>query len=219
MVTNTSSHIAAHTRPVALIAGPTASGKSAAALELAKALDKTGRGAVIVNADSMQVYADIPVLSAAPDAQEQSQCPHVLYGAWDGADACSAAAWAARARNEIAKAHEVGAVPILVGGTGMYLKVLLEGIAPIPEIEPHVREVVRAMDTAAAYAALQIEDPLRAAELQPADSQRIALGAMDVEASAPGTLSGAASALSSASAAAPRTASMSLPSTVTAGIP
>ena len=174
MVTNTSSHIAAHTRPVALIAGPTASGKSAAALELAKALDKTGRGAVIVNADSMQVYADIPVLSAAPDAQEQSQCPHVLYGAWDGADACSAAAWAARARDEIAKAHEAGAVPILVGGTGMYLKVLLEGIAPIPEIEPHVREVVRAMDTAAAYAALQIEDPLRAAELQPADSQRIA---------------------------------------------
>lgn len=122
----------------------------------------------------MQVYADIPILSAAPSAKEQEQCEHRLYGAWDGADACSAAAWATKAREEIAKAHKAGAVPILVGGTGMYLKVLLEGIAPIPEIDSHVREVVRAMDTETAYATLQIEDPLRAAELEPADSQRIA---------------------------------------------
>jgi tRNA dimethylallyltransferase len=162
------------TAPLALIAGPTASGKSALALELAGALQKQGRKGVIVNADSMQVYADIPVLSAAPSDGELGLFDHRLYGAWDGSEACSAADWANRARAEIAQAHGEGSVPILVGGTGMYLKVLLEGIAPIPEIEPEVREVVRAMDTASAYAALQIEDPLRAAELEPGDSQRIA---------------------------------------------
>ncbi|MHA7818211.1 MAG: tRNA (adenosine(37)-N6)-dimethylallyltransferase MiaA [Erythrobacter sp.] len=161
------------TQPLALIAGPTASGKSAAALELSAALEKAGRKAVIVNADSMQVYSDIPILSAAPTEAERKQCEHRLYGVWDGSEACSAADWAARARQEIEKSHHDGAVPILVGGTGMYLKVLIEGIAPIPQIDPEVREVVRAMETSTAYAALQIEDPLRAAELEPGDSQRI----------------------------------------------
>ncbi|MEE4200144.1 tRNA (adenosine(37)-N6)-dimethylallyltransferase MiaA [Erythrobacter sp.] len=160
--------------PVALIAGPTASGKSAAALALAEALEKAGRRPVIVNADSMQVYSDIPILSAAPSEEEQDRVPHRLYGAWDGADACSAADWAKAARAEIDAAHEDGAVPILVGGTGLYLKVLIEGIAPIPEIDPEVREVVRAMDRGIAHAALAIEDPLRAATLDPGDSQRIA---------------------------------------------
>jgi len=159
---------------VALIAGPTASGKSAAALDLAKALEKTGRKGVIINADSMQVYADIPILSAAPDADERNQCDHRLYGAWDGATPCSVADWAARAKAEIYDVHSNGAVPILVGGTGMYLKVLLEGIAPIPAIEPEIREVVRAMATETAYASLMIEDPVRAAELEPGDKQRIA---------------------------------------------
>lgn len=162
------------TRPLALIAGPTASGKSAAALKLAELLDKAGRKPVIVNADSMQVYKDIPILSAAPSQAERKQCEHRLYGEWDGADACSAADWAARAREVIETAHADDAVPVLVGGTGMYLKVLIEGIAPIPEIDPEVREVVRAMETSTAYAALQIEDPLRASELEPGDSQRVA---------------------------------------------
>ncbi|BDI61020.1 tRNA (adenosine(37)-N6)-dimethylallyltransferase MiaA [Qipengyuania nanhaisediminis] len=164
----------ASARPLALIAGPTASGKSAAALELAEALDERGRKGVIINADSMQVYADIPVLSAAPDDAERARAEHRLYAEWDGAEACSAADWAARARAEIADCHEHGAVPILVGGTGMYWKVLIEGIAPIPAIDPEVREVVRAMESAAAYAALQIEDPVRAAALEPGDRQRIA---------------------------------------------
>lgn len=122
----------------------------------------------------MQVYADIPVLAASPTKKEQAQAEHRLYGAWDAAEACSAADWAAKAREEIASAHEDNAVPILVGGTGMYLKVLIEGIAPIPAIEPEVREVVRAMETADAFKALQIEDPVRASELEPTDSQRIA---------------------------------------------
>ena len=143
---------------------------------------------MIINADSMQVYADIPVLSAAPTEAEKEQCEHRLYGEWDGAEACSAAAWAQRAKVEIEQAHEAGKTPILVGGTGMYLKVLIEGIAPIPEIEPLVREQVRALDTADAYASLQIEDPLRAAALEPGDSQRIAR-ALEVKRSTGVTLS------------------------------
>jgi tRNA dimethylallyltransferase len=159
---------------VALIAGPTASGKSAIALELADALKKRGKGAVIINADSMQVYADIPVLSAAPVAREQERCEHRLYGAWDGAEACSAADWAERAKEEIATAHRNGALPILVGGTGMYMQVLLDGIAPIPAIDPDIRMQVRAMKVSEAYAALQNEDAGRAEVLEPTDSQRIA---------------------------------------------
>lgn len=159
---------------VALIAGPTASGKSAVALTLADALAKDGREAWIVNADSMQVYADIPILSAAPDAQERACAPHHLYGEWDGSVACSAADWARQAKSVIARAHEEGAVPVLVGGTGMYLNVLLDGIAPIPEIDPQIRALVRAMPPEAALAALGIEDPERAAQLEPGDSQRIA---------------------------------------------
>ena len=129
---------------------------------------------VIINADSMQVYRDIPILAATPDEEEQSQCPHRLYGAWDGSLACSAADWAERAKQEIAAAHSAGALPVLVGGTGMYMKVLLEGIAPIPEIDPAIRAQVRAMDTADAYLSLDSEDPERAALLEPTDSQRIA---------------------------------------------
>ncbi len=133
-----------------------------------------GQRAVIINADSAQVYADLQVLSARPSEDEMEGIEHRLFGAWDGADACSVAAWAARAKAEIADCHASGAVPILVGGTGLYLKVLLEGIAPIPEIDPAVREAVRALPEDAAYKLLQLEDPLRAAELDPGDRQRIA---------------------------------------------
>ena len=160
--------------PVALIAGPTASGKSAIALALAKQLAGFGHKSVIVNADSAQVYADLQILSARPSAQEMQGIEHRLFGAWDGAEACSAAAWAARAKAEIDDIHASGAIPILVGGTGLYLKVLLEGIAPIPAIDPDVRATVRAMDEDAVYKLLQLEDPLRAAELDPGDRQRIA---------------------------------------------
>ena len=129
---------------------------------------------MIVNADSAQVYADLKILSARPSEDEMEGIEHRLFGAWDGSEACSAAAWANRAKAEIADLHAAGAVPILVGGTGLYLKVLLEGIAPIPEIDPAVRAQVRAMDEADAWKLLQIEDPERAAMLDPGDSQRIA---------------------------------------------
>ncbi len=144
------------------------------ALSLADALAHVGKSAVIINADSMQVYRDIPIVSAAPSKEEREACPHRLYLEWDGAVACSAADWANRAKVEIAAAHQAGSVPILVGGTGMYIRTLLDGIAPIPSIDPAIREEVRALPTAEAYAELAQADPDRAARLDPGDSQRIA---------------------------------------------
>ena len=129
---------------------------------------------MVINADSAQVYADLAILSARPTEEEMGGIEHRLFGAWDGSEACSAAAWATRAKAEIAAAHAEGAVPILVGGTGLYLKVLLEGIAPIPEIDPAVRAAVRALDEADAYKLLTLEDPERALMLAPGDRQRIA---------------------------------------------
>lgn len=160
--------------PVALIAGPTASGKSDCAVRLAHALEAQGRRAVIVNADSAQVYADLSVLSARPSPTEMDGVEHRLFGAWDSAQACSAADWATRAVAEIADIHAGGGVPILVGGTGLYLRTLLDGIAPIPPIDPAVRAEVRTLPVAEAHAALSREDPARAALLAPADATRIA---------------------------------------------
>src|SRR3712207_1567756 len=124
--------------PVALIAGPTASGKSALALALA---ERTG--GVVVNADSAQVYGDLPVLSAAPGPADRARAEHRLYGVRDGAHPCSAADWAAMAREEIGTIHAAGKLAILVGGTGLYLRTLLDGIAPVPPIDPQVRDEVR----------------------------------------------------------------------------
>ncbi len=158
---------------VALIAGPTASGKSGLAVALAHHYKAAGKKAIVVNMDSAQVYADLSVLSARPTLHEMEGIRHRLYGYIDGSQACSAAKWAADAKAEIAAAHNEGAVPILVGGTGLYMRTLLDGISPIPEIDPAMRAEIRAMDTADAYAALQAEDPERAAILSPNDSNRI----------------------------------------------
>ncbi|NVD43717.1 tRNA (adenosine(37)-N6)-dimethylallyltransferase MiaA [Qipengyuania atrilutea] len=158
--------------PLALIAGPTASGKSAFAVGLAQALENTGQSAAIINSDSAQVYADLTVLSARPSEDEMTGVPHHLFGTWDGAQACSAADWAAEAKRVIAELHGAHVVPILVGGTGMYLQTLLDGIAPIPPIDPAIRSEVRAMPQDEAYAALTQEDPQSAAALAPADAAR-----------------------------------------------
>lgn len=133
-----------------------------------------GREGVVINADSAQVYADLAVLSARPSPEEMQGIEHRLFGEWDGAEACSAADWAVRARDVIAEVHRRGAVPILVGGTGLYLRTLLDGIAPVPPIDPAVRDAVRALPVEQAYAALQAEDPARAALLSPGDTTRIA---------------------------------------------
>jgi tRNA dimethylallyltransferase len=164
--------------PLALIAGPTASGKSDIAVRLALALLAAGKHAVVINADSAQVYADLRLLSARPSLDEMRGVEHRLFGTWDGASACSAADWAAAAREMIAEVHAAGGVPILVGGTGLYIRTLLDGIAPIPDIDPAVRERVRAMTTHHAYLMLSREDPVRAAALAPNDSTRIARSPM-----------------------------------------
>jgi tRNA dimethylallyltransferase len=153
---------------VALIAGPTASGKTALALHLAKS-----HNIMIINADSAQVYSDLPVLSAQPTPEEQASVPHRLFGYLDGRTACSAARWAADAKLAITEAHVAGRLPVLVGGTGLYLRTLLDGIAPIPEVDPDLRANIRALPVADAYAALKIKDPSMAASLAPADGSRI----------------------------------------------
>lgn len=155
--------------PLAIIAGPTASGKSGLALALAEIT-----GGIVINADSAQVYRDLRIVSARPSAADEARAPHRLYGTRDGADPCSAAAWAADARAAIAEAHASGRLPILVGGTGLYLRALLDGIAPIPEIDAETRAAVRAAPVADNHRALLIADPAAAARLRPADSQRIA---------------------------------------------
>jgi tRNA dimethylallyltransferase len=155
-------------KDVALIVGPTASGKSALALELAKK-----QPSVIINADSAQVYKDLQVLSARPSEAEMDGILHRLYGYIDGSETCSAARWAADAKIEITAAHESDALPILVGGTGLYVRTLLDGIAPIPEIDPYIRKQVRDLEVADAYTALLDEDPVSAQRLNSRDSSRI----------------------------------------------
>ncbi len=157
-------------QPVALIAGPTASGKSALAVALAK---KVGN-AVVINADASQVYADLRILSARPTDDEMEGVPHRLFGHIDAADAHNAVRWADEARDLIAEAHAAGQVPILVGGTGLHMRTLLYGIAPVPEIDPDIREAVRALPVADAHAALAAADAQAAARLNPADTTRVA---------------------------------------------
>jgi tRNA dimethylallyltransferase len=155
--------------PVALIAGPTASGKSALALRLAEQV-----GGVIVNADSAQIYRDLPVLSAAPGPDELRRAEHRLYGVLDGAQPCSAADWAHMAKREIADIHAAGTLPILTGGTGLYLRTLLEGIANVPPIDPSIRKRAREAPVEENRRSLQALDPEAAARLNPADTTRIA---------------------------------------------
>jgi tRNA dimethylallyltransferase len=154
--------------PLVLIAGPTASGKSALALALAQQID-----GVIVNGDSAQIYRDLRVLSAAPTDEEKQQAEHRLYGTQDGALPCSAAEWAALATQEIASAHARKTTPILVGGTGLYLRTLLDGIAPVPAIDPELRARVRDAPAEENRAKLATLDPDAAIKLNPADSARI----------------------------------------------
>jgi tRNA dimethylallyltransferase len=159
--------------PVIVVAGPTASGKSGLALELAAAFQGT-----VINADSMQVYRDLPILTAQPGAEAQAVVPHRLYGLLALDDPCTAARWAQMAFDEIAAAHDRKRVPILVGGTGLYLKALLEGFSPIPEIDPTAREKARGLlgeiGAAALHQRLRDRDPETAARLRPSDPQRIA---------------------------------------------
>ena len=129
---------------------------------------------MIVNADSAQVYCDLPILSAGPAAAELARAEHRLFGFLDGSRSCSAADWAARARLEIADIQRSGRLPILVGGTGLYLRTLLDGIAPVPPIDPAVRHAVREAAVEQNRARLADLDPDAAARLTPGDTTRIA---------------------------------------------
>ena len=143
-------------------------------MALALASAARGREAVVINADSAQVYRNLRVLSARPLPEDMRGVDHRLFGTWDGAQACSAADWAKAARAEIADAQALGKLPVLVGGTGLYLRTLLDGIAPVPAIDPVVREVVRGLTQDERHAALRVEDAPAAARIAPADIARTA---------------------------------------------
>lgn len=153
-----------------LIAGPTASGKSAAALELA---EKTG--GVVINADSMQVYAQAPILTAQPSAEDMARAPHRMYGHVDAREVYSVGRW----RDDAAKALQDldGRMPIFVGGTGMYFMALTEGLADVPSIPADIRDAARALlaeiGVEALHARLAARDPLTASRLRPSDPQRV----------------------------------------------
>lgn len=160
-------------RPTAiLIAGPTASGKSAAALELADRL-----GGTIINADSMQVYRELSVLTARPKPAEMAAVPHDLYGTVPAAEAYSVGRWLVDVAAAMAQARDEGRLPILVGGTGLYFKALLEGLSPVPDIpnetRAHWREQSDRRGPEDLFLALQSRDPVMAARLEPADLQRV----------------------------------------------
>ena len=155
-----------------IIAGPTASGKSRLALDLAAAFDGT-----IINADSQQIYRDLPILSARPDAVAEARAPHRLYGFLDAAERGSVARWRDLAETEIAAAIEAGRLPLLVGGTGLYLRALRHGLAPVPDIPEVARIEAEALYDDLGGAAfrdrLAALDPEAAARLPTGDRQRL----------------------------------------------
>lgn len=161
-----------------LIAGPTASGKSALAIELARRLN-----GVVINADSMQVYRDLRILTARPTAQEEAQTPHLLFGHVDAAVNYSAGLWIADVRQAIAATRAEGRTPVIAGGTGLYFKALLHGLSDIPQVPGAVRERVRAaaegQPTPDLHARLASLDQASANRLKSNDRQRI-LRALEV---------------------------------------
>ena len=158
--------------PALVIAGPTASGKSGLALALAREFD-----GVVINADSMQVYDGLPILTAQPPAADRAMVPHRLYGVLAPSEVCSAARWRDLAAVEMANAWAAGKLPVVVGGTGLYLRSLMQGLSPIPEIPDAVRARVRRQLTelgnAAFHAHLIGRDRVMAARLEVGDSQRM----------------------------------------------
>ena len=160
------------TSPVVVIGGPTASGKSALALALAKAL-----GGTVVNADSLQCYRDLRILTARPDAKAGAKAPHRLYGFLDATETGSAGRWRILALAEIGATVAAGRLPIVIGGSGLYLRALTAGLAPIPEIPDRVRQEARALLQAEGAAAfrqcLAGLDRAAAERLAPGDPQRL----------------------------------------------
>ena len=160
-------------RPQAiLIAGPTASGKTALAIALARRF-----GGVVVNADSMQVYRDLRIITARPTPGEEAQAPHLLFGDVDAAENHSVGRWRARVAPVLERLAGEGVLPIVTGGTGLYFKALTEGLSAIPDVPEDVRVAIRAATEGVPAEQLHSElahrDPLTAATLRPSDRQRI----------------------------------------------
>ncbi len=163
---------------IILLAGPTASGKSRLAMAIA-----VERDGVVINADSMQVYAELRVLTARPSADDEARVPHRLYGHVPASERYSVGRWLGEAAAAIGEARAAGRLPVVVGGTGLYFKALSEGLAAIPPVAAAVRARVRAeaagIETAALHARLAAVDPEDAAALRPSDRARV-LRALDV---------------------------------------
>ena len=155
-----------------LIAGPTASGKSGLAMDLAESI-----GGIVINADSMQVYREARILTARPSDADMARVPHLLYGHVSARELYSAGRYQADAANALQEAKIIGRVPIFTGGTGMYFSVLTEGIASIPPIAASVRDRARKrlekIGVAALHAELAARDPETASQLRPSDPQRV----------------------------------------------
>ncbi len=150
-------------REVITLLGPTASGKSALAMNLAQST-----GGVIINADAMQMYRDLRILTARPSPEEEARVPHRLYGVLDAQEDSSVAVWLARVVPQIRALWQEGRQPILVGGTGMYIKALMQGLVEIPEIPPDIRQKARELGKEA----LAQYDPVMDTRLKPGDTQR-----------------------------------------------
>jgi tRNA dimethylallyltransferase len=159
-------------KPVVLIAGPTASGKSGVALELAQA-----KAGVIINADALQVYRELRILSARPTAEEERQAPHRLYGMVPASQAYSVGLWLDSARRAIEEAWASERLPIITGGTGLYFKALEEGLARLPAIPAAIRqrwrERLRREGAAALHAELVRSEKEEAGRIRPSDGQRV----------------------------------------------
>jgi tRNA dimethylallyltransferase len=159
-------------QPVLIVAGPTASGKSGLAIAIAEEFD-----GVIINADSMQVYRELRVLTARPSPGDEARAPHRLYGVLSASEVCSAGRWCEMALIEIERAHSAGKLPIACGGTGLYLKALTAGLSPMPDVPDDIRERMRARLAAEGAETLHRElsahDPAMAERLEPADGQRV----------------------------------------------
>lgn len=157
---------------IVLIYGPTASGKSATALDIAEK-----ENGVIINADSMQVYDALHVLTAQPSQEEQEQAPHRLYAVLDPAEKCSAARWREMVLAEIEDAFANNQTPVICGGTGFYIKSLIEGLSPIPDVPDEIRqmamEIQSELGNPAFHGALTKKDPAMAKKLNPHDTQRL----------------------------------------------
>lgn len=162
--------------PIVCILGPTGTGKTAAAIAISRRVP-----ASVINFDSRQVYKDFPLITAQPDAEEQAACPHLLYGFLSTQEKMTAARFVELAMEAIEQVRGEGRLPILVGGTGLYLRSLLSGIAPIPEIPQDIREKVlqrvKVEGPQPLHAELEKIDPDYAAKIHPNDTQRNARAA------------------------------------------